>query len=90
MDSREDSDAIYSNWFDGKDGVIVCHENDRRRDSDPPRMWPSEVIWQSFVMVADKEQRNPSDLRYVIRHSVRMHANGDMAGGTRKCNFTDA
>ena len=65
------SDAIYSNWFYGKDGVIVCHENDKRRDSDPPSLWPSEVIWQSFVMVTEKEQTSPSDLRCVIRHSVK-------------------
>ena len=69
--SGEESDAIYSNWFNGNDGVIVCHENDKGRDSDPPSLWPSEAIWQSFVMVADKEQTSPSDLRYVIRHSVK-------------------
>ena len=69
--SGKDSDAIYSNWFNGKDGVIVFHENYRGRDSDPPSLWPSEAIWQSFVMVADKEQTSPSDLRYGMRHSVK-------------------
>ena len=71
--SSQNSNAIYSNWFNGKDGVIVCHENNRRRDSDPPCMWPSEVIWQSFVMVADEEQTSPSDLRCIVRHSVENH-----------------
>ena len=41
----------------------VCHENDRRRSS--------EIIWQSFVMEADKVQICPSDLRVIIRHSVK-------------------
>ena len=71
--SSKNSDAIYSNWFNGKDGVIVCHENDKSRDSDPPSLWPSEAIWQSFVMAADKEQTSPSELRYVFRHNVKNH-----------------
>ena len=71
--SSRGSDIFYSNWFSGKDGVIVCHENDRRMDSDPPCMWPSEIIWQSFVMVADDEQTSPSDLRCIVRHSVKNH-----------------
>ena len=69
--SGEYSNPIYSNWFNGKDGIIVCHENYRDRDSDPPSLWPSEAIWQSFLMVADKEQTSPSDLRLVMRHSVK-------------------
>ena len=71
--SSQSSDTIYSNWFNGNDGVIVCHEDDRRRDSDPPSMWPSEVIWQSYVMVAAEEQACPSDLSFIVRHSVKNH-----------------
>lgn len=61
---------FWCNLLELKDGVIICHENDRRRNSNPPSLWPSEAIWQSS-MVADKEQTSPSDIRYVIPHSVK-------------------
>ena len=48
----------------------MCNENFKERDSDPSSLWPSEAIWQSFTMIADREQSNPSDLRHIIRNNV--------------------
>lgn len=61
MKTKRQTDAIYSKWFNGKDGVIVHPEN-RRRDNDPPDSWPSDVIWRSFLMAAEKEQSSHSHL----------------------------
>ena len=42
------SDAAYSNWFDAYKGIIVCNENFKERDKNPPdsKLFPSELLWQ--------------------------------------------
>ena len=67
---KNSNDAAYSNWFSLREGVIICHENDKRRDTHPPDLWPSEIIWQSWAMTVEKENVELSSLRSIIRDSL--------------------
>lgn len=57
-------DTIYSNLFNAKDGVILNNENYKCRDTNPTgqRLWPSEVVWQSFLRVTAQENVQSSNL----------------------------
>ncbi|KAK2798739.1 hypothetical protein FQN50_008720 [Emmonsiellopsis sp. PD_5] len=65
-------DAAYNNYIDGKNGVIICNENYKSRDQNPAgkKLWPSEVLWQSWKMVAKRQQANPSNLRVIVRYVI--------------------
>lgn len=65
----EDEDALYLNWFDARNGVIVANMNDKRRDETPDdgRLFPSEIIWQSWCRVAHRQSIPVSNLRVIVR-----------------------
>jgi len=65
-------DAAYLNYADGRSGVIVCSENYKHRDENPPneRLWASEVLWQSWVKVVNVQRTRPSDLQAIVRFRV--------------------
>ena len=65
-------DAIYSNRFNAKHGAIVNMENYKNNDTNPPaqRLWPSEVVWQSFLHVAAYDKIRPPALRVIVRDTV--------------------
>ncbi|KAI9849461.1 MAG: hypothetical protein M1837_004081 [Sclerophora amabilis] len=52
-------DAIYSNQVNGRDGAILNNENFKDRDMNPEgqRLWPTEIIWQSFLLAAEKDEK---------------------------------
>ncbi|TAQ86128.1 hypothetical protein B7494_g5549 [Chlorociboria aeruginascens] len=68
----EYDDAAYANHFDGKSGVVVCSENYKGRDENGPgqRLWPSEILWQSWLVAVKKQKSKPSDLHVVVRFRV--------------------
>jgi hypothetical protein len=65
-------DAVYSNRFNPRHGIILAIENDKSRDTNPPeqRLWPSEALWQSYRLVAENERILLSNLRIIGRHCV--------------------
>ncbi|KAL8856142.1 MAG: hypothetical protein Q9178_007267 [Gyalolechia marmorata] len=62
-------DAVYSNWMDGRNGVLVCNENFKDRDKNPngQKLYPSEILWQSWAMAAIDQGSLASDLRAIVR-----------------------
>ena len=69
---RAYDNAAYSNQFDAKSGVIVCSENFKSGDSNPPerKLWPLEVLWQSWVEAARVQNSRTSNLKAVVRWNV--------------------
>jgi hypothetical protein len=65
-------DAAYTNHLDGKSGVIVCSENYKDRDDNAPgqKLWPSEILWQSWMMAVEAQRSRPSDLQVIVRFRV--------------------
>lgn len=62
----------FTNRFSGKTGAILAQENVKTRDENPPgeRLWPSEIIWQSYLLVAAMEGSKPSKLSLIVRYNV--------------------
>ncbi|KAF2187980.1 hypothetical protein K469DRAFT_475647, partial [Zopfia rhizophila CBS 207.26] len=65
-------DAAYTNHLNGKSDIIVCSKNYKGRDENPPgqRLWPSEILWQSWMMAAEAQRSRLSDLQAIIRFRV--------------------
>jgi hypothetical protein len=65
----EHDDVAYSNWTDARHGIIVCNENYKVRDSHPDerRMWPSDVLFESWSRMNAQDGFSASDLRAVVR-----------------------
>ena len=74
VENRGADDTAYSNRFHPEQGVMVCMENIKSPDKNQPerRLWPSEIIWQSFLHAAAHEGEGalPSGLRLIFRHCV--------------------
>ena len=72
VESKGADDVAYRNRFNAKDGAILNIENIKERDKNPEgrRLWPSEAIWQSFLLAAKKEEVDPSNLRLIARHCI--------------------
>ncbi|PSS25248.1 hypothetical protein M430DRAFT_15974 [Amorphotheca resinae ATCC 22711] len=68
----EYDDAAYANHFDGRSGVVVCSENYKDRDENGlgQRLWPSEILWQSWLVAVKNRESKPSDLHAVVRFRV--------------------
>lgn len=58
--------------MDGKEGIMVCSENFKNRDENTPenQLWPSEILWQSWTMMADAQGSQPSALKAIVRSTV--------------------
>ena len=69
--SRE-ADPAYMNYFDGRSGVVVAAANFKHRDSTAAdqRLWPSEVMWYSWVRVARQQGAGVSGLRAFVKYFV--------------------
>ena len=65
-------DAAYTNWLDGKSSIIVCSENFKDRDENPPsqQLWPSEILWQSWTIAVEAKHLEPSNLQVIVRSFV--------------------
>ncbi len=61
----ESRDQIYLNWFDPRNGVVIANMNDKRNDMSPDdeRLFPSEIIWQSWCRVPHRQPIPVSNLR---------------------------
>ena len=62
-------DAAYCNHIDSKSGVMICNENFKNRDKNASekRLWPSEILWQSWTTVARTQGFRPGDLKVIVR-----------------------
>jgi hypothetical protein len=70
VSSRGNENKVaYANNFDARSGVIVCNENFRNRDKNPPeeQLWPSEILWQSYMVAVQKKGLTASALRAIVR-----------------------
>lgn len=72
------ADPACMNYFDGRNGVIAAAANVRDWDTTAAdqRIWPSEVMWYSWVRVARQQGADVSGLRafvgyFVINESTR-------------------
>ncbi len=65
----KDEDAISLNWFDARNGVVIANMNDKRKDETPDdgRLFPSEIIWQSWCRMAHRQSIPVSNLRVIVR-----------------------
>jgi hypothetical protein len=70
--SSAEGEVAYSNHIDGKSGILVCSENIKERDENPQdkKLWPSEILWQSWIMVAKGKGSRASDLKAIVRFFV--------------------
>ena len=66
------SRAFYSNHFHGNDGVIVAAENFKELDKNVSgkTLFPSEVLWQSYLIATEETGASPAKLKLVIRYCV--------------------
>ncbi len=65
-------DAIYINWFDPTNGVVIANLNNKDKDKAAPedKTFPSEILWRSWVKVAKKNSVPLSKLRVVVRYFI--------------------
>jgi hypothetical protein len=70
--AKKRESAPYCNHVDGGNGVLVCSENIKSRDENAPddKLWPSEILWQSWVMAAKAQGSQPSDLHAIVRSMI--------------------
>lgn len=61
----------YLNQVDGS-GVLVCYENRKPDDSNglDARLWPSDILWESWAMVFRAQGSKPSNLRAIVRSTI--------------------
>lgn len=64
--------AFYSNHSHGSDGVIVATENFKERDKNVSgkASFPSEVLWQSYLIATEDTRASPANLKLIIRHFI--------------------
>lgn len=65
-------DVVYCNHLNGGNDVLVCSENIKSRDENAldEKLWPSEILWQSWIMVANARGSQPSDLHVIVRFMI--------------------
>ena len=70
--SARRTDATYSNFMNDRDGVMICSENIKSQDENAPNgmLWPSEILWQSWSMVANAQGSQPSNLKAIVRYTI--------------------
>lgn len=63
---------FYSNHSHGNDGVIVAAENFKELDKNVSgkTLFPSEVLWQSYLIATEETGASPAKLKLVIRYCV--------------------
>ncbi|KAL7773779.1 hypothetical protein CFE70_003746 [Pyrenophora teres f. teres 0-1] len=78
--TAEHHDVAYNNWFDPHHGLIVCNENYKSRDvhSGDKKIWPSEVLWQSWKGTALGAGKPASDLCAIHSSSSRIEENNQV------------
>lgn len=66
------SRAFYSNHSHGNDGVIVAAENFKELDKNVSgkTLFPSEGLWQSYLMATEATGPGPANLKLIIRYCV--------------------
>ena len=71
-----EEDAIYINWFDPANGVVIANFNNKDKDMAAPedKIFPSEILWRSWVKVAEKSSVPLSKLRVVVRYFITNEA----------------
>ena len=68
----KETDPAYMNYFDGRNGVIAVAANFKDWDTTAvdQRLWPSEVMWYSWVRVARQQGADVSGFRAFARYFV--------------------
>lgn len=68
----KDPRIAYNNWMDSKEGVMVCNENFNEYDENAPadKIYHSDVLWQSWAMVANAAGSDSSALQAIVRYTV--------------------
>lgn len=69
-DDKDWSKTFYSNHSHGKDGVIVAAENFKELDKNVlgRTLFPSEVLWQPYLLATEETGASPANLKLVMRH----------------------
>lgn len=64
--------AAYTNHLDGKSSVIICSKNYKNWDKNAPGqwLWPSKILWQSWMMAVEVQCSRPSNLQAVVQFQV--------------------
>ena len=64
-----ESNLIYLNWFDAGNGVVIANMNNKTNDDSPAdeRLFPSEILWQSWCRVSSRLSIPVSNLRVIVR-----------------------
>ena len=60
------------NYVDCRNSIIVCSKNYKNQDENPidDRLWPSEILWQSWAMEAQTQECSQSGLKAIVRFYV--------------------
>lgn len=68
----EEEEPIYTNWFDPNNGVVVANLNDKSKDmsAEEDKIFPSEILWQSWCRVANRNSVPVSNLRAIVRYFI--------------------
>ena len=71
-----EEDAIYTNWFDPRNGVVIANLNDKTKDfsAEEDKIFPSEILWQSWCRVASRNSVPFSNLRTIVRYFIANEA----------------
>ena len=72
----EKEEPIYTNWFDPNNGVVIANLNDKSNDvnAEEDKMSPSEILWQSWCRVANRNSVPVSNLRAIVRYFIANEA----------------
>lgn len=73
VSSNPSDDAAYVNWFNVREKCLLNYSNFKACDLNQPaqQLWPSEVVWQSWVLAGDRlPSFDPSSLRIIARSAV--------------------
>ena len=67
-----EEDTIYTNWFDPRNGVVIANLNDKTKDfsAEEDKIFPSEILWQRWCLVANRNSVLFSNLRAIVRYFV--------------------
>ena len=68
-----EAEPAYINWYNVREKVILNYFNWKANDLDDldEKLFPSEIIWQSYILSGDRIPRfDPASLRLIVRHSI--------------------
>ena len=68
--------SAYHNLFDPGRGLIICHENDKRRDYHAPRLDLSDILFESYDRVAQHQATQPRHGPVTLHHVSRFFGAG--------------